>query len=380
MSHIIEAGRRLFVSARDRAYVLVGAITFLLLVAFPVAGASYYLFFVAEDQYSSNAAFSVRSEEGGSVAQGFLGVISSVSGTGSAQDLDLLHDFIRSQAIIDVVSQSLNLRRIFAKRGDDFYFSLADDAPIEDLVEYWRRMVSVSNEARNGILHVEVRAFDPRDAQAISQAVIVASSELINQLSNDARTDSLRLSQELVEEARANVQNARRALTEFRRANRIVSPELELETSRGVIAALQTELAETLVSREEVMRQANAGDPRVSAMDNRIKALRSQIDSERNMISQANLTAAVDVYGLYEGLLLDQEMQNAAYAQALTNLSVAHSDARRQARYLAVHVPPTLAETPIYPERSRSVLVIAAVMFLIWSIFMIFYRNARDKF
>jgi capsular polysaccharide transport system permease protein len=115
-------------------------------------------------------------------------------------------------------------------------------------------------------------------------------------------------------------------------------------------------------------------------MDNRINALRSQIDSERSMISQANLTAAVDVYGVYEGLLLDQEMQNVAYAQALANLSVAHSDARRQARYLAVHVPPTLAETPIYPERARSVLVIAAVLFLIWSIFMIFYRNARDKF
>lgn len=358
-----------------------GALLFVFIVALPVTAIAFYLCVVATDQYHSRAGFSIRSEQGGSgVAQSFLGVLSTVSGTGSAQDLDLLNDYIRSQAIIEKISETVNLREIFAPRGGDWFFSLPPDAPMEDLVAYWQRMVRISNEARDGILHVEVRAFDPEDARRVVEAILRASSNLINQLSNEARNDSLRLSGELVTEARANVQQVLQELTEFRREHQIVSPELELQTSSGVMTALQTQLAEALVAREQLMMFSNEQDPRIQNMDTRISALRAQIEAERITLSQSDPAADVDIYGRYQSLLLEQEMMNTAYAQAIANLASAHTEARRQARYVVVHIPPTRAETALYPERVKIILIAAVILTLVWAIVVIFYRNARDKF
>lgn len=367
--------------AISRAIWSSAGLLFAAIVFFPASTIALYLVLFAADQYHSQAGFSVRSEQGGSgVAQGFLGVLSTVSGTGSAQDLDLLNDYIRSQAIVEKVNETVDLRKIFALRGRDWFFALRRDAPMEDLVAYWRRMVRVSNEGRDGILHIEVRAFDPRDAQLVVEAILQASSDLINQLSNEARNDSLRLSGELVTEARANVQQVLQELTDFRRKHQLVSPELEAQTSIGVITALQTQLAEALVARGQLIMSSSEQDPRTQNIDTRISSLRSQIEAERIALSQSDLTADVDIYGRYQSLLLEQEMMSTAYAQAIAGLANAHTEARRQARYVAVHIPPALAEMPLYPERLRIIFISTILLILIWALVVIFYRNARDKF
>jgi len=357
-----------------------GFVLFLFIVTVPVAAVGYYLAFLAADQFHSRSAFSVRSEQGGGIAQNFLGILNTAGGTGSASDLDLLNDYIRSEAIVDRISAELDLRRIFSQHPKDWYFSLRADASSEELIDHWQKMVLVSNESHDGILHLEVRAFSSEDAHAIAKAILQASSELINRLSNDARADALRLSQELVDEAQADLQSVLQKLTEFRREYNIVSPEIELETSGGVLNALQTQLADALVAREELRSTANKSDPRVKSLDNQIKALRTQIDAERTNRAQADRTAEVDIYGRYQSLLLEQEMMTQAYAQALASRASAHTETRKQARYLAVHIPPTLAETSLYPERFRIFLIVLVISILTWTITYVFYRNSRDRF
>ena len=55
--------------------------------------------------------------------------------------------------------------------------------------------------------------------------------------------------------------------------------------------------------------------------------------------------------GRYEELLVDLEFANTAYTQALAGLAAARAEARRQSRYLAPHIQPTLAESSLYPRR-----------------------------
>lgn len=357
-----------------------GPLLFLLVVILPVTLTGAYLYGVAQDQYHSRTSFSIRSQQGGgAAAQSFLGILSTVSSSGSAQDLDILKDYIRSQAMLNRLEGKVDLDAIFAQRGNDRLFSLPANASTEDLLTYWRWMVRVSSEARDGILHLEVKAFSAEDAQLLASEILAASSDLINQLSNQAREDNIRLSSELVVEARAEVQKVLEQLTEFRREHQIVSPDLEVQASSGVLTALQTQLAEALVSREQLTVLSTQNDPRVQNLNNRIEALRSQITAERSNLSQGDLGANVDIYGRYQSLLLDQEMMNGAYAQALADLAVAHAESRRQARYVAVHVPPTLAETPQYPRKIRIIVTTGIILVLFWSILMIFYRNARSK-
>lgn len=365
--------------ARRRRLDLFATSLLIVGVILPVTLMALYLYLIAADQYASKAAFSVRSEQGGAVSQGFLGAIASVGGSGSAQDTDLLYDYIRSQDMVEAIDAKLDLRNIFRQRGEDMLLSVPPDASIEDLVRYWNRMVVVSKESRDGILRIAVRAFTPEDAQLILNEVLTASSDLINKLSQDARTDSLRLSRQLVDETRDQLRDNRRQLTEFRRDNRIITPEIEAETRSGLIAALQGKIADALVERDSITSYSSESDPRISAIDNRLKSLRTQLEKERVDLSQADKENDVDVYGVYEGLLLDQQMLNIAYGQALANEASAHAEARRQARYVAVHVPASLAQTPLYPHRQRIIFVTAAILFLIWLIVTVFYKSARDR-
>ena len=56
--------------------------------------------------------------------------------------------------------------------------------------------------------------------------------------------------------------------------------------------------------------------------------------------------------GDYEALQVDLEFASTAYTQALAGLAAARAEARRQSRYLAPHVAPTLAEESLYPRRA----------------------------
>lgn len=358
----------------------VGFALFFFIVIVPVSTLGYYLVFLAADQFHSRSAFSVRSEQGGGMAQNFLGILNTVGGSGSASDLDLLNGYIQSEAIIERVSEEVDLRQIFSQQEKDWYYSLDDNASIEALLKHWQKMVFVSNEAHDGILQLEVRAFNPESARDVMEAILKASSDLINRLSNDARSDALRLSQQLVDEARADVHLVLQKLTAFRREYNIVSPEIDLETSGGVLNALQTQLAEALVAKEQLMSIANVSDPRRIKLDSQIDALRTQIEVEKTNRSRSDSTASVDIYGRYQSLLLEQEMMTSAYSQALASLASAHTETRRQARYLAVHIPPTLAETSQYPKRIKIIFITLIILSLAWTIVYIFYRNARDRF
>ena len=87
--------------------------TYALAVLLPLAATVYYLFARAADQYHSETAFSVRSAEvGPGDAAGLLGALTMV-GSGSASDVDVLYDFIRSQEMVEAVDAKLDLRRIY---------------------------------------------------------------------------------------------------------------------------------------------------------------------------------------------------------------------------------------------------------------------------
>jgi capsular polysaccharide transport system permease protein len=72
--------------------------SFALVVLLPLAAATAYLYTRAVDQFHSEVAFSIRSEEVGAAAAGLLGAITQI-GSGSASDADILFEYIRSQEV-----------------------------------------------------------------------------------------------------------------------------------------------------------------------------------------------------------------------------------------------------------------------------------------
>jgi capsular polysaccharide transport system permease protein len=362
---------------RPRHWAALGS--FALIVLAPLAISAWYLFARAADQYHSDVAFSIRSEEPGAAASGILGAITAI-GAKSASDADIVFEYIRSQQIVEAVDAELDLRAIFNRAENDPVFTLGPDAAIEALVAHWNRMVHVSFESTTGIIHVQARAFDPEEARAITAAILAESGELVNDLSDQAREDAVRHAREDFEYAEANLAAVRKRLADFRRENRIVDPSADVAGQMGLLGALQGELAQALVERDMLLSFAAEDDQRVIQARRRIDAITKRIDEERASLGIAGATGELtEVIGTYEELLVDLEFANTAYTQTLSGLIAARAEAQRQSSYLAPHVSPTLAETPLYPRRLLLAGLIGLFLALGWGVALLLYYNVRDN-
>ena len=366
--------------AKPRHYAAIFG--FALLVLLPLAAVAGYLYTRAADQYHSEVAFSIRSEDPGAATAGILGALTQVS-NGSASDSDILFELILSQRMVERIDEELDLRRIYNLPDEDPVFTLGDEVTIEDLVSYWGRMIDMRYESSTGIIDLRANAFTPEDAQAIAQAILTVSSAVVNRLSEQARDDAIRYANEDLGEAEDRLIEDRRRLADFRRENRIVDPSADVAGQMGLVNALSGELAQALVERDMLLSYAADGDQRVVQANRRIEAITDRIEEERANLGIAGVADAGDtlpeIIGTYEELLVDLEFSNTAYTQALGNLAVARAEARRQSRYLAAHVEPTLRRArALSPPRDAHGL---AGLFLLlgWSVLMLVWYNVRDN-
>ncbi|MGB8812082.1 MAG: hypothetical protein WCC57_02755 [Paracoccaceae bacterium] len=365
-----------FLGLKRRHRIVVAS--FALCVVLPVVAAASYMAFIAADQYHSRAAFSIRSE-GASVGMGgLLGALTQVS-SGSATDADILYDYIRSQEIVEDIEADINLSKIYSRATNDPVFTLGSDPTIEDLSDQWESMVQVSRDSATGILQIQTEAFTPEDAQLVAKAILDKSSILVNKLADAAQSDAIRFGKVALDEAEANLFKIRSGLTDFRRKNGILDPRIDAEGQIGVLNALQSELARALVERDSLLAYAKADDPRVTQLDTRIQSITTRINAERRDLSGSSNDTTVDIFGEYEDFLVQQEFAQMAYTGAMASLAAAREEARRQARYITVHVEPTLAQSSLYP-RSWLLVSLAALYCMIgWAVLMLVYYNVRDN-
>ena len=355
------------------------AVSFVLLVVVPFVVSAVYLYTFASDQFHSDSAFAVRSEE----APNPLDVIGAFTQTGASAspDAEILFDYIQSQTLIEAIDEELDLRSIYNLPEGDPYFTFGYDRSVEDLVSYWERMVSASIDSNTGVLAFQVRAFRAEDAQRIANSIIERSAELVENLSRVAREDAMRFTVQDVEKAEERLKEMRRRIREFRTQYRIIDPEADVESQVGIISALQASLAEALIEIETIRSYSGVEDRRLPGIQRRIDAIRNQISSERDAVSDESPDgkSLSEVYGEYEELLVDLEFSQNAYTAALAAEETARIEANRRSRYLAVHIPPTLAERSLFPQRELLLLVLFACSFAAWGILIMIYYNVRDR-
>jgi len=356
-------------------------ISFIFMFVLPLAASVTYLYGFSADQYHSQTAFSVRSEEFSNP----LDVLGAFTQTGSSTsaDSEILNDYILSQPMVEALDAELQLREIFNRYPDDFVFSLGEAAAIEDLVRYWQRMVSVSVNSSSGVLELEVKAFTAEDSHLLAQAIIGKSVALINDLSLIAREDATKFAREDLETAETRLKAIRLNVRNFRNAAQIIDPEADIASQMGVLSVLENRLADALVEREVLSSYAAPEDPRATQMDIRIQAIRSQIAAEKGNIgalgSGTDGRPLSDVIGEYEELLVDLEFSQTAYTAALIAEEQARAEARRKSRYLAIHIAPTLSQSPQYPQRFVMSLLAAVFLFAAWAVLVLIGYNVRDR-
>ena len=358
--------------------------SFCMVVIAPTLLCAWYLWARAADRYVSTVGFSVRTEEIGSAIE-LLGGVAELSGS-SSSDTEILYQFIQSQSLVRTVDEAFNLRSLWAK-GDparDPVFAYHPPGRIEDLVSYWRRMVKVYND-ETGLIELHVQAFEPEDARRIAQMIYAESSKMINRLSAIARDDATGYAREELDRAVARLKTARTALTQFRNRTQIVDPSASVQSQMGLLSSLQLQLAQTLIDLDIQRQTTRSGDPRIEKYERRVRVIEDRILQEREKLGlgangqglQTNPFA--DLVGEYERLAVDREFAEQSYTAALAAYDAATAEARRQSRYLAAHIEPTLAESAEHPRRWTLVLLVAIFLFLAWAIAVLAAYALRDR-
>jgi len=359
-------------------------LSFLLIVAAPLLVTTGYLFTYAQDQYASNAGFTVRTEETGS-ATDLLGGLAGFSGANATSDGDILFEFITSSEMVRRLNQRMDLRAHFsAPHSVDPVFSLSPDATMEDLVEHWQSVVRVSYSQSNGLIDLQVLAFDPVTAHSIAQAIVEESQDLINGLNEQARADSMRYAEADLDAAIARLRTAREALTQFRTRTQIVDPESDLQGRTGVLNNLQQQLAEALIEYDLLLENTtNPSDPRLIQSQRRIEVIRERIRLERLNFATEDVGSGGEDYptlmAQFEGYVVDREFAEESYRAALTALDAARTNAARQSRYLAVYIRPTLPESAEFPRRDAISALAFLFLTLGWATLALVYYSIRDR-
>jgi capsular polysaccharide transport system permease protein len=367
-------------------HALIGG-TFLGLVAVPATLASLYMAFIAADQYHSTSSFAVRSIEGGASSD-ILGMFTQASGGSTVSDSYILMDYIRSERMAADADRRFKLEEVYATRGLDYFYGIGSELSIEDKLEYWRDMVSVSFDHASGIMQVTVKAFEPQQAREIAQFIVDQSDNLVNSLSLSARNDVLRAAQDEVLAGEARLSKARAALRDYRDKSQEISPEEGAKLAVQLIGTLEQQLTQLNADLATAKSQMSEDTPRIRVLKTRIESLDQQLAVERQRLGAGDKTTtenepnSPDVAGRiaeFEELETEREFAERAYTAALGSLEKARIDANNRQRYLALFIEPTLSELAQYPARLLNSILVTLALLFAWGIGVMSYYNIRDR-
>lgn len=367
---------------RQRHFLVL--VSFLVMVLVPAFVSAWYLWTRAADQYASSVAFSVRTEEQGSAIASLLGSV-QLGGSSTASDAEVLYKFIQSQSMVASLDEKLDLRGIWSKADPavDPVFAYYPPGTIEDLLDHWTRKVKIFYDNGTGLIELRVLAFDPADAKAIAEAIYAESTAMINQLSAIAREDGIGYARDELDLAVERLKVARTALTEFRNRTQIVDPTVDLQGQAGLLNTLNQQLAAALIEADLLKQTTRDDDPRISQAERKIGVIETRIEDEKRKLgigaSGTGTDAFATLVGDYERLQVDRQFAEQTYTAALASYDGAQAEARRQSRYLAAHVRPTLAERSDFPKRLTLFGLVALFSFLLWSITVLVGYSLRDR-
>lgn len=355
--------------------------SFLACVLLPTLIAGLYFAFIAADQYSVTAQFSVQSKDTGMASADGLTLLSGLTGSApNSSDSYVIARYIASRDLVGEVDKALNLREMFSRPEADFWAAVDPEAPIEDLVDYWSWMVSAEFETFSGIIELEVHAFRPEDAELLANKIITQSERLVNEMSRRAREDSVAEAKSEVARSEMRLRLSRKAISRFRGSELRLDPVATAEAREKILGDLEGRLA-ALQTELSTLRAVSPNSPRIASTLSQEAALRKQITEVRNRTNTrdtANEASLNTQLTAYEELETERMFAEKAFISSLASLEQARMEANAQNRYLTVFVQPRTPDIALYPERLRWVAVIFILSLLTWAIGALIVAGIRD--
>jgi BexC/CtrB/KpsE family polysaccharide export inner-membrane protein len=347
-------------------------------VILPTTLSALYYGLVASDVYISESRFVVRSSD--KPAMSALGAVLSVGGISTSGDKNYaVVDYARSRDALRDANGDGAVTAAYTSDAIstlDRFGGLLRGKTFEHLYEYYSGKVSVEFDTGTQVTRLTVSAFSPRDAQLINQRLIEQSEQLVNRLNDRARSDTVRLATQEVDEAKRRAQTAAIALARFRDDRRLLDPEKEATVRLQMVSKLQDELIASRTQLAQIQRFA-PDNPQIPALQTKIATLSSEIAQQTGKIAGAPGSLSGESVR-YQSLRIDAEVADKQLAAALAGLQDATSDARRKQAYVERIAGPNLPDYPLEPHRWKAILATLIMGMIAWGVLRTLIAGVRE--
>lgn len=353
--------------------------TYVLFVLFPFVLITFYFLFFASDRYVSGAGFAVRnmsSQSGTDLLGSVTGLVSSGSST---SDSYIVVKFLESRDLLQSLIDETDFLQIYGSHTIDSISRIPEGLTIEERLKSWKRYIEASFDPSSGIIRFEVQAFHPEESYLMATKILEQVKVLTNELSEQARKDSMYYAEQELVLAEARLLEARTNLKLFRKNTNSLDLSASAMAQIELLANLEKELIE-IKARIEVLKESlNEDAPSIKALERKAEALEFQISEKGGglkITGQSNELSSL--LANQEELQTEKTFAETAYASAMASLESARMEASRNQRYLAIYMHPSLPEYPIYPKRLLYSLFAFIGLNLFWALFMVIILSIQD--
>jgi capsular polysaccharide transport system permease protein len=356
---------------------------FVAMVGLPDLAAIVYFGLIASDQYVSEAAFTVSS--GVSPKTDGMGLVTGIPSILIIQDTQIVTNYIESRAMVEQLERTVGLREAYSSESIDWWARFRKDKPIEKFTDYWAKMGSSKIALPSGIVTLTVRAFSPGDAKRIANEVVRLSEDLINNLNERMRRDTLLASERDMQQAAQHLGNARMQMAFERNAQGLINVGETSSAIADLVAQLEGDMLKAKQEYQTTIRYVSEDAPQIRVLKSRIAAIQSQLEQTKARLTQSQQSVSkADDKSLsgkmpkFAELELEERIAEKRYSRSAAAVDSARMLSERRGLYLHEIVAPTLPAEAKYPKRLLSIGVIFLASLLVWGLSvaaMTFVRN-----
>ena len=345
-----------------------------------IALSIFYWGIIASDRYVSEANVVLESPQ---ITIPSMDVASLLGGSsGENGDMLLLRDYLLSVDMLKKIDSLVGFRQHYAASEIDFISGLRDaNVPMEDLHEYYLKRVSVELDEYANVLRIKVEAFSPQMAHKIASLLLDEGEKYMNLLGKRLAEEQVSFLEEQVAMLNDNFNIVRNDLLDYQNKNGLISPTGTVESISAVVAALEGKLSNLQAEKTMLTSYQSSYSPAMVKIDNEIKAVRQQINKEKNRMAQQSGGALNAVSAEYQTLELKVKFALDSYSGALAALQSTRIEAARKLKQVSVLQSPTYPEYPLKPKRLYEVIVysiIALFVALILQMMLLIIKDHRD--
>ena len=141
-------------------------------VSIPILLIAAYLWLLLPDRYESSSTVLIKESGVAQIGDGLMEAL-ILGGQGASQDEQLLQAYIASIDFFLSLEQELNLSEHYSSHSRDFIFGVNNESPVEELMDFYKKMVSIERDVNTGLLVLKVHAYTPEFTKTLADLILV---------------------------------------------------------------------------------------------------------------------------------------------------------------------------------------------------------------